>query len=89
MIPGSGRSAGEERSYPLQYSWVSLGAQHLQVGNLGSIPGLGKSHEEVNALQYSDLENSMNCIVHGVTKNWIQFSDFHFHFENGELGTER
>ena len=26
-IPGSGRSTGEEISYPLQYSWVSLGAQ--------------------------------------------------------------
>ena len=26
-IPGSGRSAGEEISYPLQYSWVSLVAQ--------------------------------------------------------------
>ena len=26
-IPGSGRSAGEEISYPLQYSWASLVAQ--------------------------------------------------------------
>ena len=26
-IPGSGRSAGEEIGYPLQYSWVSLVAQ--------------------------------------------------------------
>ena len=26
-IPGSGKSAGEEISYPLQYSWVSLVAQ--------------------------------------------------------------
>ena len=26
-IPGSGRSAGEERDYPLQYSWASLVAQ--------------------------------------------------------------
>ena len=26
-IPGSGRSAGEGISYPLQYSWVSLVAQ--------------------------------------------------------------
>ena len=27
MIPGSGRSAGEEIGYTLQYSWVSLVAQ--------------------------------------------------------------
>ena len=26
-IPGSGRSAGEGRGYPLQYSWASLVAQ--------------------------------------------------------------
>ena len=27
MISGSGRSAGEERGFPLQYSWASLVAQ--------------------------------------------------------------
>ena len=27
MIPGSGRSAGEEIGYPLQYSWVFMVAQ--------------------------------------------------------------
>ena len=39
-------------------------------GDLGSIPGLGRSPGEVNSypLQYSDLENSVDCIVHGVTK---------------------
>ena len=26
-IPGSGRSTGEEKGYPLQYSWASLVAQ--------------------------------------------------------------
>ena len=29
-------------------------------------------------LQYSGLENSMDCMVHGVTKNQTQLSDFHF-----------
>ena len=28
-------------------------------------------------LQYSGLENSMNCIVHGVSKSWTRLSDFH------------
>jgi len=39
-------------------------------GDLGSIPGLGRYPGEGNSypLQYSDLENSMGCIVHGFTK---------------------
>ena len=50
-------------------------------GDLGSIPGLGRSPGEGNGypLQYSGLENSMDCTVHGVTKSQIQLSDFHFH----------
>ena len=28
--------------------------------------------------QYSDLENSTDSIVHGVTKSWTRLSDFHF-----------
>ena len=41
------------------------------VGDLGSIPGLGRSPGEGEGypLQYSGLENSMDCIVHGVPKN--------------------
>ena len=31
-------------------------------------------------LQYSGLENSMNCTVHGVAKSWTRLSDFHFHY---------
>ena len=48
----------------------------------GSIPGLGRSPEEGKGypLQYSDLENSMDYTVDGVTKSWTQLSDFHFHF---------
>ena len=30
MSPGSGRSAGEETDYPLQYSWASLVAQLVE-----------------------------------------------------------
>ena len=42
------------------------------VGDLGSIPGLGRSPGEGNdcTLQYCGLENSMNCIVQGVEKIW-------------------
>ena len=50
-------------------------------GELGSIPGLGRSPGEGkgNLLQYSGLENYMHWIVHGVTKSQTQLSDFHFH----------
>ena len=50
------------------------------VGDLGLIPGLGRSPGEGKGypLQYSGLENSMDCIVHGVAKSWSQLSDFHF-----------
>ena len=49
------------------------------VGDLDLIPGLGRSSGEGKGypLQYSGLENSMDCIVHGVTKNWTRLSDFH------------
>ena len=30
-------------------------------------------------LQYSGLENSMGCIVHGVIKSRTRLSDLHFH----------
>ena len=40
-------------------------------GNLGSIPELGRSPGEGIGypLQYSGLENSMDCIVCGIAKN--------------------
>ena len=61
-------SAGEESAY--------------NVGDLGFIPGLGRFSGERNSypLQYSGMENSMDCIVHGVTKSWTQLSDFTFTF---------
>ena len=48
----------------------------------GLIAGLGRSPGEGNGYpyQYSGLENSMDCISHGVTKSRTQLSDFHFHF---------
>ena len=51
------------------------------MGDLGPIPGLGRSPGEGKGypLQYSGLENSMDCIVHGVAKSQTELSDFHFH----------
>ena len=49
--------------------------------DMGLTPGSGRSPGEGNGnlLQYSGLENSMECIVHGVAKSRTQLSDFHFH----------
>ena len=48
-------------------------------GDLGLIPGLGRSPVEGNnyPLQYSGLENSMNCILYGMAKSQTQLRDFH------------
>ena len=109
-IPGSGRSPGEGNGNPLQYSchgqfhgWRNLvgyfpwGCKEsdmteklhfkctgfpggsaskestCNVGDLGLIPGLRRSSGEGNSypLQYPGLENSMDCIVHGVAKSWL------------------
>jgi len=52
------------------------------VGDLDSIPGLERSPGKGKSypLQYSGLENSMDCIVHGVTKSRTPLIDFHFNF---------
>ena len=46
----------------------------------GLIPGLGQSTGEGKSypLQYSGLQNSMDCIVHGGHKSQAQLSEFHF-----------
>ena len=51
------------------------------VGDLASVPGLGRSLGEGKGypLLYSGLENSRDCIVHGVAKSQTQLSDLHFH----------
>ena len=66
--------------YPLQYSWASFVAQlvknppEMQETWVQSLhwEGLGRSPGERKGylLQYSGLENSMHCIIHGVTKSW-------------------
>ena len=50
------------------------------VGDLGSIPELGRPPGEGKGypLQYSGLEDSMDCTVHGFAKSRTQLSEFHF-----------
>ena len=67
----------------MDFPFGSVGKESASnVGDLGSIPGLGRSPEEGkrHPLQYSGPENSMDCIVHRVAKNWTRLRDFHFHF---------
>ena len=63
-FPGS--SSGKQSAY--------------NVGDLGSVPGLGRSPGEGNdyLLQYSGLENPIDCIVCGVAKSQTQLSNFYF-----------
>ena len=46
----------------------------------GSILGLGRSRGEGKGypLQYSGLEDSTDCIVHGAAKSRTRLRDFHF-----------
>ena len=62
-----GGSAGKESTF--------------SAGDLGSIPGLRRSPGEGkgNPFRYSTLENSIDYIVHGITKSQTQLSNFHFY----------
>ena len=70
--------------YPLQYSWAFLvtpvgKVSACNAGDLGLIPGLGRSFGEWNSypLQYSGLENPIDYTVPQVTKsrhNWATFT---------------
>ena len=67
-------------------------ASACNAGDLGSIPGLGRSPGEGNGypLQYNCLGNSVNrkawwATVHGVAKSWIQLSDQHFQIGNQSM----
>ena len=69
--------------YIQQFPDSSVGKESAcNVRDLGSIPGLGRSPGEGKGypLQYSALENPMDCIGLRVTKSWTRLSDFHFHF---------
>ena len=64
----------------LGFPYGSAGKEFTSnAGDLGLIPELGRSPGEGKGypFQYSDLENSMDCIVHGVTKSKTWLSNFH------------
>ena len=68
--------AGEGSRLPTTVFWgfpcgSAVKESSCNVGDLGLIPGLGRSPGEGKGypLQYSGLENSMDCIVHGVAES--------------------
>ena len=70
-------------------------ASACNAGDLGSIPGWGRSPREGNGnpLQYSCLENRMDggawrATVHGVAKSQTRLSDFTFNFHFRALEKE-
>ena len=67
-------SAGKESACNVGYL--------TSICRLGRSPGEGKGYP----LQYSGLENSMDCIVHAVTKSWTGLSNFHVHGSAGDAG---
>ena len=77
LIPGSGRSPGVGIGYPLRYCWASLVAQLVKnlpamqenwVRSLSREDPLEKG--KANPLQYSGLENSMDCGSPWGGKQW-------------------
>ena len=91
----SERSSGEERLPTpvfLGSPGGSAGKESAHsAGDLGSNPGLGRCPGEGKGypFQYFGLENSMDCIVHGVAKSPTQLSNFHFHLKtNAESFSE-
>ena len=85
LIPGTGRSPGEGRSYPLQYSWASLVAQLVK-----NLPAMLKTW--VRSLGWEDpwrRERLLTPVfwpgefhglysLHGVAKSQTRLSTFHF-----------
>ena len=74
-----------ELPFPIKWGFPcgSAGKEYAcNAGDLGLIPGLGRSPGEGKdyPLQYSGLGNSMDYILHGVTKNQTWLGDFHFIF---------
>ena len=73
--------------YLMGFPGSSVGKEFTcNAGDPGSIPGSGRSAGGGKGypLQYSGLENSMDCRVHRVTKSWTGLSDFHFHYVSVE-----
>ena len=80
----------QESSYDLYLSFLcgSVGKESTcNEGDLGFIPGLERFPREGKGypLQYSGLENSMDCIDHGVAKSQTRLSDLESLVDKAEI----
>ena len=67
-----GDSAGKESTCNARDLGLILG--------LGRSPGEGNGYWRIPVAWNSGLENSLDCIVHGITKSRTRLSDFHVHW---------
>ena len=76
-----------DKEHTLRSIFPAYSESACNAGGLGSILGMGRSPGEGNGypLQYSGLKNSMDCIVHRITKSWSEWIDFYFHFSSCEM----
>ena len=99
-LPGTEEPSGlpSMGSHRVGHDWSDLAAaaaaavgkeSACNAGDPSSIPGSGRSPGEGKGypLQYSGLENSMDCIV--CTKCWTWLNDFHFTFILNKFSTNR
>ena len=80
IVHGVAKSQIRLSDFTLGFPDSSAGKESAcNAGDLGLIPELGRSPGQAKAypLQYSGLENSMDCIVYGVAKSLTQLSDFY------------
>ena len=87
LIPGLGRSPGEGKGYPLQYSWASLVAQLVKnlpamqetcVRSLGWEDPLEEgmaTHSSILAWEIPTDRGAWQATVHGVAKSQTRLSD--------------
>ena len=59
-----------------------MGLRSLSAARNTSSSGRSLGEGKDYPLQDSDLENSMDCIVHGVSQRRTRLSDFQFQFTN-------
>ena len=62
----------------MNFSWIAQLVKNLPAMQEAPVPFLGREDplEKGYATQYSGMENSMDCIVHRVSKSWTQLSEF-------------
>ena len=79
VIPGSGRSAGEGKGYPLHFSWTPLVTQLIK-----NSPAMWKT--QVQSLGWKDplkkgkATHSSVLAMEWVAMSWTRLNDFYFHF---------